>query len=205
MPALPGSVAWYATGRFYRSTDGTVQDLGYFLYLQGVEDMFADAKRTEGSALLTFRSAPFRSSSINNGSLALDIDEPGEFSVWLRDSPGARWRDPASFSTGKRVGMFRRNGIVVGATVGHPSPPGGPGLLTTNVFTASLVWSAPFQLGGSTYDLSDLLPQGVTQWGTCATTAGETLPGYDLIVPFLGSAVVVGGPAPTAPPSGARR
>ena len=36
MPITPGRVAWYVTGRFYLDEQGRLQDLGYFLHLEGV-------------------------------------------------------------------------------------------------------------------------------------------------------------------------
>lgn len=36
-PVRAASVAWYVTGRFYLASDGTTQDLGYFLHLQGIQ------------------------------------------------------------------------------------------------------------------------------------------------------------------------
>lgn len=53
-PLLCAEVAWYVTGRFYVANDGSIQDVGYFLHLQGVaEDLFA-GERGEGTARITF-------------------------------------------------------------------------------------------------------------------------------------------------------
>jgi hypothetical protein len=51
------------------------------------------------------------------------------------------------------------------------------------------------------------MPNGITQWGTAATTPVAAVPGYASVIPFVGSAVAIGGPpAPPPPdPRGERR
>jgi hypothetical protein len=123
--------------------------------------------------------------------LALGMDAVGDFSVYLNRRPGASFDDPASFGAGERVARFRRVSVVTGATVG-----GGEAdrpLFSLNVFSARLVSSRPFELGGHRYDLRRLVPHGITQWGTSAATAAGDLPGFTSVVPFVGSAIAIGG------------
>lgn len=197
---LPGEVAWYVTGRFYRAGDGTLLDAGYFLHLQGVDARLFSGERGEGTAHLTFLADPFTSHDVQNGSITLGLDAAGDFAVYLNPQPGATFTDPASFGAGEEIARFRRVAVVTGATVGagssnHP-------LFALNVFSARLVSSRPFELGGQRYDLRRLVPNGVTQWGTAAETpiTGADAAGYETVIPFVGSAIAIGGPPPPPPP-----
>jgi hypothetical protein len=188
---LPGEVAWYVTGRFYAADDGTLRDAGYFLHLQGIEADLFDGEAGEAAARLTFLADPFTSTPLSNGNLSLGMDAVGEFAVYLNRHPGATFDDPASFGAGEEVARFRRAAVVTGATVGigEKDRP----LFSLDVFSARLVSSRPFTLGGRRYDLRRLVPHGVTQWGTLAATPAAELAGYTSVLPFVGSAIAIGG------------
>ena len=191
---LPGEVAWYVTGRFYAAAGGgPLLDAGYFLHLQGIDDgaLFSGAPG-EGTAHLTFLADPFTATQVVNGDLTLGMDAVGDFAVYLNREPGATFADPASFGAGEEVARFRRVAVVTGATVGagQENRP----LFSLNVFSARLVSSRPFELGGREYDLRRLMPNGITQWGTSATTPVAAVPGYSSVLPFVGSAIAIGGP-----------
>lgn len=189
---LPGEVAWYVTGRFYKSTDGSLLDAGYFLHLQGIGDdaLFTGAPG-EGTAHLTFLADPFTARPLNNGDLALGLDAVGDFAVYLNRRAGATFDDPASFGAGEEVARFRRVSVVTGATLGTGTA--NTPLVGLNVFSARLVRSRPFELDGRRHDLRRLIPHGITQWGTMATTPAAELPGYTSVTPFAGSAIAIGG------------
>ena len=193
---LPGEVAWYVTGRFYRAHDGSLRDAGYFLHLQGVEGGLFGGERGEGTARLTFLADPFTSTPVQNGDITLGLDAVGDFAVYLNRRPAATFADPLSFGAGEEVARFRRTAIVTGATVGSGS--GDAPLFALDVFSARLTSSRPFELDGRTYDLRRLLPHGITQWGTAAATAvtGADAAGYEAVIPFVGSAIAIGGPPP---------
>lgn len=193
-PISTAHVAWYVTGRFYlSSTDGSLQDLGYFIHLQGVEGRLFSGPREdppgEGTALLTFRSAPFKAQEFSNGGLSLGVDPVGDFTLYLKQQPGASFDDPDSFSAGTPIATFRRVSPVLGGTFG-----GGQGRsLALNVFTARLVWSTEFEFQGKRYDLKELLPNGITQWGEAGPMDVTPPPrGFSKVVPFVGSAVAAG-------------
>ncbi|HEU4556358.1 MAG TPA: hypothetical protein VFS20_00870 [Longimicrobium sp.] len=189
---LPGEVAWYVTGRFYKTADGTLRDAGYFLHLQGIGDAaLFSGDPGEGTAHLTFLAAPFTAKPVNNGDLAMGLDAVGDFSVYLNRRAGATFDDPASFGVGEEIARFRRVAVVTGATLGTGSA--NTPIVGLNVFSARLVQSRPFELGGGRYDLRRLMPHGITQWGTMATTPAAELPGYSLVTPFVGSAIAIGG------------
>lgn len=191
MPITPGRVAWYVTGRFYLDGQGKLQDLGYFLHLEGVQSsLFNQGSIGEATARLTFRSEPFEAQSVTNGNIAIGLDTRGEFSVYLSLDGGGDFRDPDSFSRGTRVGVFRRTSVVMGQTLSSPIL--GGFAIATNVFSAELVDSVPFTLDGEMYDLRDLLPDGITQWGTLNANPLATFPPFTRVAAFTGSAVAAG-------------
>lgn len=197
---LPGEVAWYVTGRFYAAeNNGPLLDAGYFLYLQGIDAGLFRGDPGEGTAHLTFLADPFTATNISNGDITLGLDAVGDFAVYLNREPAATFDDPASFGAGEEIARFRRAGVVTGATVGAGETDAP--VFSLNVFSARLVSTRPFELGGRHYDLRRLMPNGITQWGTAATTAVAQLPGYRSVIPFVGSAVAIGGPPAPPPPS----
>lgn len=188
---LTGEVAWYATGRFYMNGD-TIQDVGYFLHLQGIEGTLFNGQPGESTAQFTFSSDPFTAKKVPNGGLSISLDATGLFSLYFNPEGGGTFDDPASFQVGQKIATFSRVSIVAGLTI-TTEVREGTEVFANNVFTASLLWSAPFIFNGQEYDLKNLIPNGVTQWGT----AGIVLPSGPApstsVVPFVGSAIAVGG------------
>jgi hypothetical protein len=190
---MPAELAWYATGRFYRAADGTLADYGYFLHLPLPDAPLFDGKRGESTAHFTFAARPFKAHGVSNGSLALGLDPVGEFSLYLQRRPAGTFDDPASFAQGECIATFRRTSLVVGTTVAATVGASVVSLIGTNVFSARLVASTPFELDGRRYDLAHALGVGVTQYGTAAATPIDPPPaGYDLVLPFTGSAIALG-------------
>lgn len=191
MPITPGRVAWYVTGRFYLDQQGKLQDLGYFLHLEGVQgSLFNQGATGEATARLTFRSEPFAAQSVTNGNITIGLDTRGKFSVYLNPEGGGDFQDPDSFSRGTCVAVFRRTSVVMGQTLSSPAL--GGLAIASNVFSAELVDSAPFSLDGELYDFRDLLPDGITQWGTMNANPLPTFPPFIRIAAFTGSAVAAG-------------
>jgi hypothetical protein len=191
--ARVAEVVWYATGRFYSTIPESNQqsqllDVGYFLHIQGIAAPIFDGPISEHTARFTFAAEPFTAPTITNGDLNIGIDRTGAFSLYVRESGGATFDDPASFAVGTCIGTFERIAIVPTVKVGINASE----TLLTNVFTARLVSSVPFELAGRQYDLRDLVGFGITQWGTAATEPIQPPPGYSSAVPFVGSAVRVG-------------
>jgi hypothetical protein len=186
---LPGQVAWYVTGRFYASEDNpdTAFDAGYFVHLQGIDAPLFSGAPGEGTAYLTFLAEPFKAEKVYNGDITLGLDPVGEFGVYLNRTAGASFDNPQSFGAGTMIARFRRVSVVMGATVGAGAA--NQALFSANVFSAQLIRSREFELGGRRYDLGRLIPNGVTQWGTAAVTSTGTPAG----VPFVGSAIAIGG------------
>lgn len=191
MPITPGRVVWYVTGRFYLDEQLRLQDLGYFLHLEGVQaPLFNGGAIAEAGARLTFRSSPFKSQTVTNGNISIGLDLKGDFSVYLNPAGGGDFQAPDSFSRGTRVAVFRRTSVVMGQTLSSPVP--GGFAIATNVFSADLVESVPFVMEGETHDFRDLLPNGVTQWGTMDADPLATFPPFTRIAAFTGSAIAAG-------------
>lgn len=182
----PGEVAWYATGRFYANEAKELFDAGYFVHLQGVAgSLFADDSIGESTAYFTFSAEPFVSKPFANGPLQLGLDRKGSFSVYLQREPRGNFDDPKSFATGECVATFERVSVVVDTTVGSS--------VIVNAFSARLVSSRPFTFRGGTYDFAELLPHGITQWGTASPEPITPPPqGYTTVLAFVGSAARVG-------------
>lgn len=189
---LPAELAWYVTGRFYldHKKTGNLADYGYFLHLAGIEheELFT-GKPGEGNARFTFAATPFSARGVSNGGLKMSLDPVGEFSLYLQRTPASTFDDPFSFAQGERIATFRRTSVVVGTTVANAA---GHALVASNVFSARLVESAPFELGGRHYDLAHILPVGVTQFGTAEGAPITPTPsGYEMVVAFSGSAIAL--------------
>lgn len=191
---LPAELAWYVTGRFYRTADQALADYGYFFYLAGIAAPLFNGAQGEATAHFTFAAIPFSATGVVNGALSLALDPVGEFSVYLQRTPAGDFNRPESFACGERIATFRRSSVVLGTTVNEGGGQQAQALLSSNVFTARLIDSVPFEFAGARYDLRQMLGQGVTQFGTAAATPITPAPAvYDLVIPFSGSAIALGG------------
>jgi hypothetical protein len=180
--SLPSSrLAWYALGRFWNANeDGSqVFDAGYFahLELEDGESFVPNHAAGPRAAHFTFFSEPFTITRLQNGPLAIAYDSVGIFSLFYQRHPGADFTEPTSFAQGQRIASFRRPFMVMTERLGT---------LELTTFSAELIESMPFEHCGQTYNLRDILPNGVTQWsvGTGSTSDDEPT--------FAGSAVAVG-------------
>jgi hypothetical protein len=189
----PAELAWYVTGRFYRDTQKALADFGYFLHLAGIAAPLFNGKPGERTAHFTFAANPFKARSVKNGALSLALDPVGEFSLFVQPEPQGDFDDPASFARGERIATFQRTSCVVGTTVDDSDAKDAPGVVSSNVFSARLIDSRPFEFAGKVYDLRKLLGNGVTQFGTAAAaTVPPPSKDYTAVVPFSGSAIAWG-------------
>ena len=190
---LTAELAWYATGRFYRTHDGALADYGYFLHLPFADAPLFAGEPAETSAHFTFAATPFKADGIDNGALSLGLDPVGEFSLYLQRAPAASFADPTSFAKGECIATFRRTSLVVGTTVATSLAAASAAIIGTNVFSARLIACHPFEFAGKRYDLAEAVGAGITQFGTAATVPMSPPPeGYDLVLPFTGSAIALG-------------
>jgi hypothetical protein len=182
---LPGaSVAWYVIGRVLIAPDGTGQEIGYFVFLDGIQDpLFAGpAPASEATAYFTVRSDPFSIHNVQNGDLTVTLLSQGNFKLYYNAHPHADFSDPNTFSNGQLIATFRR----VKATLISVGP------MTIDVFWASLEASAKFVHEGSTYDLKTVVPNGITEIGAASSRAMPAITGYPAVLPFVGASLAVG-------------
>ncbi|MCY1075069.1 hypothetical protein [Archangium lansingense] len=177
-------VIWYAVGRFYEAQDGSLQDLGYFAHLGGIQPLFNSHHPGEASAFFTFRSEPFTARKLHNGDLSLSLDATGSFTLYLNREPCGDFSRPETFSRGEPIATFQRLSAVVGTSVGP---------IGTNLFSAALISSSTFHFQGKDWNLERLMPHGITQMGVASTTVITPPQGFKAVTPFVGSAMAVGG------------
>lgn len=190
---LPAELVWYATGRFYRASDGAQADYGYFLHLPFPGAPIFDGGPSERTAHFTFAARPFMAQQVVNGALSLGLDPVGEFSLYLQRQPAGTFDDPTSFARGECIATFRRTSLAMGTTVDVSIGANLPPVIGANVFSARLVASSPFEFGGARHDLGRHVRRGVTQFGVAAAAPVTPAPaGYDIVLPFTGSAIAWG-------------
>jgi len=189
--SLTGKVVWYVTGRFYLSPNKTLEDAGYFIFLDGIKGDLFNGAIGETTAHFTFRSQPFTSESVTNGAIKLALDTAGTFSLYFQEKPAANFARPDTFSTGQEIARFRRVSVVMNQTLNANGAGAKPGLFTTNVFTATLVSSQKFTYQGKTYNPKKFFPNGITQWGTASPEPVGQVTGYTSVLPFAASAIAL--------------
>jgi hypothetical protein len=182
---MSGEMAWYVTGRFYVAADTSLQDVGYFVHLQGIDGDLFCGEPGEATAHFTFSAQPFMSKKLFNADIQLGLDMVGNFSVFFNPQPVATFAEPQSFASGMEIAVFRRVSVVMGIGIGG-------GNSASNVFSARLLRSREFEFCGRRYDFRHLLPHGVTQWGSSSTAATAVPTGYSSAFPFAASAVAIG-------------
>lgn len=191
-PLPPASLAWYAVGRFWTvpNHDELAFDAGYFLHLGPIRSLFTPAgARAPGSAHFTFCAAPFAVQTVEATPLKVSVDTAGDFSLYYQREPRGDFGDPASFAAGTRIARFRRPFAVIGEAIALDQDGASARSVLLNQFSAELIDAQAFEHDGRTWDLGELLPNGVTQWGV-----GLTLPatGTGPSATFAGSAIAIG-------------
>jgi hypothetical protein len=184
LESVPGEIFWYAVGCFYEWADGSLQDAGYFAYLGGVPaPLFRGAPGPAG-AWFTFAADPFRSIALPPNDRAdtftASIDPPRRFSLYYNAEPAGDFEHPESFARGVPIATFERATLVVGAATAA---------FTSNLFTARLVTSMPFEFAGQRFDLRAMLGIGVTQMGAGGAPFTPGAPGARSARSFVGTAV----------------
>jgi hypothetical protein len=181
---VSGEVFWYAVGCLYEWADGSLQDFGYFVHLGDLpEPLFRGALGPSG-ALLTFASERFRSIALPPNDRAdtftASIDPPRRFSLHVNTEPAGDFAHPESFARGLVIATFERMAPVVGAATAVAS---------SNLFSARLVTSTPFDFAGKRFDLKTMLGLGITQMGAAGAPFLPGAPGARSARSFVGTAV----------------
>jgi hypothetical protein len=197
MPPLPPAfLAWYVAGRFWTvpGHENLSFDAGYFLHLGPIRPLFAPTDAgagapAPGAAHFTFCSAPFAVQTVESSPLKVSADTAGDFSIYYQREPRGDFGDPASFASGTRIARFRRPFAVMGEAIALDPDGTSSRSMLLNQFSAELIDSQPFEHAGHSWNIGELLPHGVTQWGV-----GLTLPvtGSGPAATFTGSAIAVG-------------
>lgn len=179
-----GEVFWYAVGCLYEWADGSLQDFGYFVHLGGLpEPLFHGAPGPSG-AFFTFAADRFRSIALppndRADSFTASIDPPRRFSLYYSAEPAGDFAHPESFARGLAIATFERVTPVAGAATAE---------YASNLFTARLVTSTPFDFAGQRFDLQAMLGRGITQMGAAGAPFTPGTPGAHSARSFVGTAV----------------
>jgi hypothetical protein len=175
-------VVWYVIGRVLISPDGQGQETGFFVYLNGVPDPLFSGPPSEQTAHFTVRSDPFKIQNFINGDLQATLLSVGLFKLYYNEKPRGDFRKPDTFSSGKHIASFRRTHAMLVSV----------GPVTSDVFSAELVEAHDFTFKGVTYNLKQSAPHGITEVGTASTTSLPGVEGFPVVLPFVGSSLVVG-------------
>ena len=167
-------------------------DAGYFVDIQGISQKIFRGEICAENAIITFLADTFKRKSIEDDQISISVDPVGDFSLYLNLKDGASFDKPMSFGKGQKIATFRRRNAVVGTGIGINMNGTNISVFGNNVFSAKLVSSSPFSIGRKTYDFKELLPNGMTQWGTASTQQYTVPKKYTSAAPFVGSAIAVG-------------
>jgi hypothetical protein len=181
---VPGEVFWYAVGCLYEWTDGSVQDFGYFVHLGDLSGPLFRGAPGPAGACFTFAAEPFRSIALPPNDPAdtfmASIDPPRRFSLYFDAEPAGDFAHPERFARGLPIATFERMAPVVGAAMAESA---------SNLFTARLVTSAPFEFAGQRFDLRAMLGYGITQMGAAGAPFTPGAPGARSARSFVGTAL----------------
>lgn len=183
----PGQNAWLGSARgLINPSNGTAQVVGYFSFIEGVPGPFFSGNPSEATAFFTFRSTTLSlTPPIANGpNLSITMFSPGTFSVYFNASPHGDFSNLDSFSSGELIATFQRSLGMIVANAGSTG---------SATFSAKLVSTQNFVVGGRTLSFGNLVPHGVT---TLITTSNVFVPGpseFPVAQPFAFSAIALGG------------
>jgi len=185
-----GEVAWYVAGQFYIDSNGQAFDCGYFTSINGIEGAFfeGDIPLNAAKAYFTFSAMeqPFTGTKSYSGTIPMTQYTKGDWKLYLKNVPGADYQWPQTFSeNATHIATFHRGIDALGDSVGW---------VGTSVLSFKLVWSVPFEFNQQTYDFKDLIPHGVTQFGSSDGQALPATPQYPTVTAFVGSAIALGKP-----------
>lgn len=147
-----GHVASHGVERDAINADGTGQGAGYFTFIEGIPGPFFSGASSEATAFFTFRSEPFSTSIVPNGTVVALLHPTGQFTVYLNESPSGNWNDFNTFSQGQPIATFE-----FGTTQDIRT-----GAVQIGFTSASIIAAEDFEFHGRQLNLQDLFPHGVT-------------------------------------------
>jgi hypothetical protein len=182
----PGELVWHFASRAYiNPQNGTGVFAGYFSDLQGINGPMFDGAPSEATAHFTFLSDLIQFQNLApDGGLNLTLLNTGTFSLYFNANPSGTWNDPASFSQGQLIAVYRRTPVQLIST----------GPVVSSVFSAQLVSSSDFTFAGRRYNLARLWPKGIADFGTGSTSQLTGSNDFPLALAVAGSAVATDRP-----------
>jgi hypothetical protein len=180
----PGELVWHFASRAYiNPQNGTGVFGGYFSVLQGINGPMFDGAPSEATAHFTFLSDLIQFQNLApDGNLNLTLLNTGTFSLYFNPNPSGTWNDPASFSQGQLIGVYRRTSVQLISA----------GPVVTSVFSAELVSSSDFTFAGRSYNLAKVWPSGIANFGTGSTSPLTGSADFPIALAVAGSAVAAG-------------
>jgi hypothetical protein len=147
-----GQIASHGLERDAVNADGTGEGAGYFTFIAGIPGPFFAGRPSEATAFFTFRSAPFSTVPIPNGTVTALLHPPGSFTIYLNTAPNGNWNNFSSFSQGQPIAVLE-----FGATQDIND-----GSVQIGYTSARLAVSSDFEFRGRRLNFKDLFPTGVT-------------------------------------------
>ncbi len=177
---------WQHVGRIYLNPHtGAAVYVGYVVHLNGISSSLFSGAPSESTAYFTFSTDVLSLTPLpNNGDMALSLVSAGTFSVYYNASPQGAWGNPASFSQGRLIATFSRKESLF--------PQIGP--IGFHALSETLMSSERFEFGGQTYDLSDMVPHGITfaQFFSTTPITGAGVGAYTYVFAGVGTTIAVG-------------
>jgi len=196
---ISGKTVWYVLGRMYTDANDRSFDAGFFTHIDGISAPFFKGKtEDETSAYFTFYADQFESRLIQNGDIAAALAPPGQWSMYCIPSPNGNWNTPSTFkgTDAQKIATWQRASTSMSALTGTNTVEDSTQVNYTaglSVLTFELVEAVDFEWQGQTYNLNNLFPDGVTQFGFSSPSPLPPIKNYPTIKPFAGSAILVGG------------
>ncbi len=201
------AVACYFVGRVFVQVDSQGQFVagqvfGYFTDINGIgaSDWLFKPSSTgpsEQTALFTFRSNVFSLTPLQNGDIGLDLTSAGAFNIHYNPTPNGDWSNPDTFSgdqpfPGQPIAQFTRPEslfmAILQSDVANPPPFES---IVQHVLTETLGSSQSFTFNSSRYDLSTIVPRGVTLNELFSNTAVPEVTGFPVGFAFAGNCLAV--------------
>jgi hypothetical protein len=145
---------WQHVGRIYFNLQtGKAIYAGYVVRLNGVSESLFNGSPSESSAYFTFSTDVISLTPMaKNADLTPFLVSSGTFNVYYNPHPNGDWGNPATFSSGQLIATFKRNESL------FP-------LFTTfgvHALSETLESSHAFTFNGQTYDMGQMVPNGIT-------------------------------------------
>jgi hypothetical protein len=147
-----GQVASHGLERDAVNADGTGEGAGYFTFIQGIAGSLFSGQPSEATAFFTFKTGQFSTGVISNGSVTALLHPPGQFTIYLNNTPSGNWNDFNSFAQGQAIAV-----VDFGTTQDINT-----GSVQIGYTSATIVQSTSFEFQGQQYNLKALFPHGFT-------------------------------------------